>query len=113
MLVTVKAINDGDDSWIMTIELLTNKLKVAYTIEEPYLNTYEKWMELSTSEGNVESSSLRLEDGYYTLYIESGGNGNGIVNDFKVSAHYLAGPLLQDIEDAKKRGLEFRITKND
>tara|TARA_R100000750_G_scaffold61750_1_gene53488 strand:- start:19 stop:216 length:198 start_codon:yes stop_codon:yes gene_type:complete len=64
-------------------------------------------MELATSEGNVKSSSLRLEDGYYTLYIEGGGNGNGIANDFKVAKHCLAGPLLEAIKDAKKRGLEF------
>jgi len=110
MLVEVKAekIYEEKDYWTMTIELTTNAIKIKTVIVEPYLYTYETWIKLATSDDNTDDFiALRLEDGYYTIFGERKGEGHDTFTEIKIERNNLAGPLLEAIEDARKRGLEF------
>jgi len=105
MKVKVEEVDDG--YWFMTIGLTTNKIKMESVISEPYLDSYETWIKLASGEGNVRSNTLQLKERCYSLNCEYSGGGNDVSFDITIKRESLSGPLLEAIEDVKKRGFKF------
>tara|TARA_R100000750_G_C2302096_1_gene79240 strand:+ start:45 stop:305 length:261 start_codon:yes stop_codon:yes gene_type:complete len=83
-------------------------VKTEFFIGCPELVSYETWLTLTTTAENMNTRFISFEDGYYSLSCEEESDDSGYISgDIRISRELLAGPLLEAIEDAKKRGIEF------